>query len=118
MKLENSKLVYCLLSLNTLSLHCTVCYAGAGRYTEGSGGQLPLQILKDHLTPQSKYPALRYRSAVLGAFDGIGFLFLGHLGSRASRVKKWGANYEQLLRAVFSCFQGQKKYFLSFLKTL
>ena len=23
--------------------------------------------------------------------------------------KKWGANYEQLLRVVFSCFQGQKK---------
>ena len=29
-----------------------------------------------------------------------------------STEKKWGADYEQLLRAVFSCFQG---HFLSFL---
>ena len=24
--------------------------------------------------------------------------------------KRWGADYEQLLKAVFSCFQGQKKF--------
>ena len=47
--------------------------------------------------PQSKYPIL--------AFGGTRFLFLGRLGSRASALKKkLGADYEQLLRAFFSCF--------------
>ena len=60
-------------------------------------------------TSQSKYPVLH-----LGAFGGTGFLFLGRLGSRASIEKKrLGADYEQLLRAVFSSFRGQI-FFLNF----
>ena len=31
------------------------------------------------------------------------------LGRLAILKKKWGADYEQLLRVVFLCFQGQKK---------
>jgi hypothetical protein len=50
------------------------------------------------LDTQSKYPVLHS-----GAFGGTGFLFLGHLGSLASTEKKFGADYEQFLRAVFSC---------------
>jgi hypothetical protein len=35
--------------------------------------------------------------------------FWAGLGSRAVLMKKkFGANYEQLLRPVFLCFQGQK----------
>ena len=34
-----------------------------------------------------------------GAFGGMGFLFLGHLVDK----KKLGADYEQFLRADFSC---------------
>ena len=56
------------------------------------------------IASQSKYPVLHE-----GVFGGTGFLFLGHLGSRASTEKKiFGANYEEILRAVYSCFQGQK----------
>ena len=41
-----------------------------------------------------------------------GFLFLGHLDSWASTYKKsWGANYEQLLRAIFLCFWVQFFFF-------
>ena len=30
-------------------------------------------------------------------------------GPVGNTEKKWGADYEQLLRAVFSCFQGKKR---------
>ena len=60
-------------------------------------------VTKILVKPQSKYPVLHS-----GAFGGTGFLFLGHLGSLASTEKIMGADYEQLLRAVFSCFRGQK----------
>ena len=45
------------------------------------------------------YPVLHY----IGAFGGSGILFLGRLGIQASTEKKrvW-ADYEQLLKAVFS----------------
>jgi hypothetical protein len=39
------------------------------------------------------------------------------LGQLAILQKTWGANYEQLLRVVFSCFQGQKNDFI-FLKNI
>ena len=51
---------------------------------------------------QSKYPVLHE-----GAFGGTEFLFLGQ-----SIEKKLGADYEQLLRAVFSYFWGQHFFFL------
>ena len=38
-------------------------------------------------------------------------------GPVGNTEKKIGADYEQLLRTVFSCFQGQKKQF-KFLKIL
>ena len=51
--------------------------------------------------------------------EPIKFLFLpkmGLLGSQAStEKKKLVVNYEQLLRAVFSCFHGQKfNFYFSF----
>ena len=59
----------------------------------------------DLFPPQSKYPVLHQ-----GAFGGAVFLFLGCLGSGINtEKKKFWADYEQLLRVVFSCFQGQKK---------
>jgi hypothetical protein len=39
---------------------------------------------------------------------------MGLSGSQASNNKKTVMNYEQLLRAVFSCFHGQKIEFLIF----
>ena len=49
----------------------------------------------------------------------MGFLFLGNLGSLANRKQVLGANFEQLLRAFFSCFRGQYFIFFSiFMKPL
>ena len=49
---------------------------------------------------------------VLGHIHNMKNQFLAGLGSRASTGKKFGADYEQHLRAVFLCFQGQKIFFL------
>ena len=49
--------------------------------------------------------------------EPVNVLFLpkmGLLGSQASTEKKLAMNYELLLRAVFSCFHGQKFNFLFF----
>jgi hypothetical protein len=40
---------------------------------------------------------------------------MGLLGSQASNEKNAGCEFEQLLRAVFSCFHGQKFKFKFFL---
>jgi hypothetical protein len=46
---------------------------------------------------------------VLGHFYNMKNQFWAGLGSRAVLVKKkFGADYEQLLSIVFSCFHGQK----------
>ena len=37
-------------------------------------------------------------------------------GPVGNTEKKIGANYEQLLRAVFSCFQGKKNRYTCFIK--
>ena len=50
-------------------------------------------------------PSPNTQSCIKGAYGGTGFLFLGCLGQY---WKKFWADYEQLLRAMFfSCFQGQ-----------
>ena len=47
------------------------------------------------------------------AFGGMGFLFRAVWAASPLLKKKIQADYDQLLRAVFSCFQGQKKYLKS-----
>ena len=54
------------------------------------------------------------RSPALGDFYGTGIEIWAGFGTIGSTEKKNWADYEQLLRPVFSCFHGQKK----FLKTL
>ena len=64
---------------------------------------------------QRQDPSLNTQSFIKGLLGGTRFLFLGRLGSQK---KKFGADYEQLLRAVFSCFWGQNFKFFLILKTL
>ena len=58
-----------------------------------------------------------YRSRARRHFYGSDNEIWADFGPVGNTEKKIGADYEHLLRAVFSCFQGQKKQF-KFLKIL
>ena len=45
----------------------------------------------------------------MGDFYGTGIEIWAGFGPVGNTEKKLGADYEQLLRAVFLCFRGQKK---------
>ena len=65
-----------------------------------------------HKTPtssQSKYPVLHYKRG----FWWYGISVFGPFGQTGQYWKNFSANYKQILRAVFSCFHGQKKIFFS-----
>ena len=51
-------------------------------------------------------------------FYGTGIEVWAGFGPICSTEKRFLADYEQLLRVVFSCFQGQKKTRYFFLKLL
>ena len=50
-----------------------------------------------------------YRSRAGGHFYGIENEIWSSCWTVVSTEKKWEADYEKLMRAVFSCSQGQKK---------
>ena len=50
-----------------------------------------------------------YRSHAGSHFYGTEYEIWADFGPVGNTEKKWGANYEQLLRAVFSCFKISKK---------
>jgi hypothetical protein len=57
-----------------------------------------------------------YISRALKIFYGTEIEILAGFGPFGNTEKKIWANYEQLLRAVFSCFHGQKKGLKFFLR--
>ena len=71
-----------------------------------------MNVKSDNLQYQSHYIEVGQGDIFMEQKMGFG-LILGQLAI----LKKKGTDYEQLLRAVFSCFQGQKNY-LKFLKNI
>ena len=57
----------------------------------------------------SSMPKSLYRSRAERHFYGTENVFCAGFGPVGNTEKKSWADYEQLLRAVFSCFHGQKK---------
>ena len=61
----------------------------------------------------SENPSLNTHSCIKGLFVVQDFYFWAVWAARPVHKKMLGADFEQLLRAVFSCFQGQN-CFLNF----
>ena len=59
-----------------------------------------------------------YRSGAVWLFYGTANEIWAGLGLVGDTEKKLGADYEQLLRVVFSCFQGQKNHCIVHTKKL
>ena len=53
-------------------------------------------------------PKSLYRSRAGRHFNGTENVIWAGFGPVGNTEKKFGVDYEQLLRAVFSCFHGQK----------
>ena len=55
-----------------------------------------------------------YISRMVSNFYGTEIMIWTGFGPAGNTEKKIGADYERLLRSVFSCFQGQNVFYLSF----
>ena len=71
-----------------------------------------MDLMSHDTFPNLIQPRSIYRSCEGSHFYGIEYEIWAYFGPVGNTEKKFWADYEQLLRALFSCFQGQN-FFLN-----